>query len=560
MIYVHVPFCKSFCVYCDFYSERACPTRAWVDEVCAEARARRNEIEATAAVDTLYFGGGTPSVLPSSWLGAIADACGGRSWREWTVEVNPDDVSAGYASELRALGVNRVSMGVQSLDDAMLRWMNRRHDAACARRAFEALRSAGFGNISVDVIFGVDGMGSDTLLATVRELVSWRPEHISAYQLSVEEGSALGKLAREGRYSELPDEVCAEQYYLICNELAAAGYEHYEISNWALPGYRAVHNSAYWTRAPYVGLGPGAHSLLYAPNAQMPIIPLHPQGTGERIPPHADGVPLQSAEGLRVGPDDSPLGKVQGPEGSGAQSLRKVQGPEGSGAQSLRKVQGPEGSGAQSLRKVQGCFGEGLFFLPGPSPAESHPRAARGIITGEDPPTFLETFPKTPRDLPQNAPGPSPAESHPRAARGIITGEDPPTFLETFPKTHRDLPQNAPGPSPECDYRSWNSEDLSGWRASGERLSAAEIREERIMLALRTADGLPASVIPTGAPASVIPTGAPSSVIPTGAPSSVIPDLIGNLLVPSAITGNLRIPEDRWFTADDIISSILVQI
>ena len=488
MVYVHVPFCKSFCTYCDFYSERACPTGAWMDEVCAEARARRNEIEASAAVDTLYFGGGTPSVLPSSWLGAIADACGGRNWREWTVEVNPDDVSAGYASELRALGVNRVSMGVQSLDDAMLRWMNRRHDAACARRAFEALRGAGFGNISVDVIFGVDGMGSDMLLATLRELVSWRPEHISAYQLSVEEGSALGKLAREGRYSELPDEVCAEQYYLICNELAAAGYEHYEISNWALPGYRAVHNSAYWTRAPYVGLGPGAHSLLCAPNALMPIIPLHPQGTGERIPPHADGVPLQSAEGLRVGPDDSPLGKVQGPEGSGAQSLRKVQ--------------GPEGSGAQSLRKVQGCFGEGLFFLPGPSPAESHPRAARGIITGED----------------------------------------PPTFLETFPKTHRDLPQNAPGPSPECDYRSWNSEDLSGWRASGERLSAAEIREERIMLALRTADGLPVSAISAGAP------------------SSVIPDLIGNLLVPSAIPGNLRIPEDRWFTADDIISSILAQI
>ena len=388
MIYVHVPFCKSFCTYCDFYSERACPSGAYVDEVCAEAEARRAEIEASAAVDTLYFGGGTPSVLPSSMLGAIADACGGRTWREWTVEVNPDDITADYASELRDLGVNRISMGVQSLDDGMLRWMNRRHDAACARKAFEYLRGAGFGNISVDVIFGVGGMSSGMLLSTVRELVSWRPEHISAYQLSVEEGSALGRLAREGRYTELPDELCATQYYLICNELAAAGYEHYEISNWALPGRRAVHNSAYWTRAPYVGLGPGAHSL-------------------------------------------------------------------------------------------SNCF---------------QPSSDRHSLL-----------------------------RHSRPDRE--------------------------SPQPNC--RSWNSEELSGWKASGEKLSAEEIREEHIMLALRTADGIPASVIPDNVS---------SSVIPNNVSSSVIPDLIGNLLAPSAIPGNLRIPEDRWFTADDIISSVLAQI
>ncbi|MBR4827149.1 MAG: radical SAM family heme chaperone HemW [Bacteroidales bacterium] len=262
MIYVHVPFCKSFCTYCDFYSERECPTRAYVDEVCAEARSRAGEIAAAAAVDTLYFGGGTPSVLPLPFLGEIADACGKRAWREWTVEVNPDDITPEYASGLRALGVNRVSMGVQSLDDGMLRWMNRRHDADGARQAFRTLRVAGFDNISVDIIFGVGGMSHGMLAATVREIIAWRPEHISAYQLSVEEGSALGQLAREGRYQELPEDDCAAQYYLICSELAAAGYEHYEISNWALSGRRAVHNSAYWTRAPYVGLGPGAHSLI----------------------------------------------------------------------------------------------------------------------------------------------------------------------------------------------------------------------------------------------------------------------------------------------------------
>ena len=159
-------------------------------------------------------------------------------------------------------------MGVQSLDDAMLRWMNRRHTADGARQAFRTLRAAGFGNASVDIIFGVSGMDDEMLRATVQELIAWRPEHVSAYQLSVEEGSALGNMAREGRYSELSDEGCSRQYYLICDMLAAAGYEHYEISNWALPGFRAVHNSAYWTRAPYVGLGPGAHSLRRDPDVR----------------------------------------------------------------------------------------------------------------------------------------------------------------------------------------------------------------------------------------------------------------------------------------------------
>ena len=263
MIYVHVPFCRSFCTYCGFYSERACPTEAWADEVCREAEARRDEIKAASAVDTLYFGGGTPSVLPPSFFGRIADACGGRSYCEWTVEVNPDDITPSYAAELRALGVNRVSMGVQSLDDGILRWMNRRHSADGARSAFRMLREAGFDNISVDVIFGVAGMTAAVLESTVRELLEWRPEHISAYQLSIEEGSALDRMVREGRYAELPDEACEAQYRLICQLLAAAGYEHYEISNWALPGRRAVHNSAYWTRSPYVGLGGGAHSLRF---------------------------------------------------------------------------------------------------------------------------------------------------------------------------------------------------------------------------------------------------------------------------------------------------------
>ena len=279
MIYVHVPFCRSFCTYCDFYSEIACRGRDgeafghYADGVCDEIAGRRAEIAGTLGTNTLYIGGGTPSVLPPSCLKRIVDAVrtvAAEPFTEFTVEVNPDDVvekGPDYLSELRAMGVNRVSMGVQSLDDRVLRWMNRRHDAGGARTAFRLLRDAGFDNISVDVIFGINSSVpggvpfEETLCMTLREIVSWRPAHVSAYQLSIEEDSALGKLAAAGKYEEASDSDCGRQYETVCAMLKEAGYVHYEISNWALPGKEAVHNSAYWTRTPYVGLGPGAHSL-----------------------------------------------------------------------------------------------------------------------------------------------------------------------------------------------------------------------------------------------------------------------------------------------------------
>ena len=291
MIYLHVPFCRSFCTYCDFYSEIACRGRdaqlfeQYADAVCAEASRRRDEIEATRDLNTLYIGGGTPSVLPLSLLRQMAAASlmtGGvppeppaslRSvtskhcespFTEFTIEVNPEDIvekGEAYVRGLLELGVNRVSMGVQSLDDGILRWMNRRHDAAHARQAFEILRRAGVENISVDLIFGLSQLSEAVLAETLREIVAWRPEHVSAYQLSIEDGSALGRMVREGRYTEAPQEQCAAQYRLLCDTLRDAGYKHYEISNWALPGREAIHNSAYWSRHPYVGLGPGAHSF-----------------------------------------------------------------------------------------------------------------------------------------------------------------------------------------------------------------------------------------------------------------------------------------------------------
>ena len=283
MIYVHVPFCRSFCTYCGFYSELCSRKETqqvqnrlfgdYAEALCEEIASRQEEISAArsenapdvpAAPDTLYIGGGTPSVLPLPVLERIVKALGPATYEEFTVEVNPDDVVAGgpeYVAGLRALGVNRVSMGVQSFDDGILRWMNRRHDAAGAREAFRLLRACDFDNISIDLIFGLSQLSEEAWSCTVREALALRPEHISAYQLSIEEDSALERMVSNGRYAEASDEQCRSQYDTLCRMLADAGYVHYEISNWARPGREAVHNSAYWRRVPYVGLGPGAHSF-----------------------------------------------------------------------------------------------------------------------------------------------------------------------------------------------------------------------------------------------------------------------------------------------------------
>ncbi|MBO6045171.1 MAG: coproporphyrinogen III oxidase family protein [Bacteroidales bacterium] len=289
MIYVHVPFCRSFCTYCGFYSELCSRKETqqvqnrlfgdYAEAICEEIDSRREEIsvarsfgagcpenapDVSAAPDTLYIGGGTPSVLPLPVLERIVKALGPATYEEFTVEVNPDDVVAGgleYVAGLRSLGVNRVSMGIQSFDDGILRWMNRRHDAAGAREAFRLLRACGFDNISIDLIFGLSQLSKEGWVATVKEALALRPEHISAYQLSIEEDSALERMVSDGRYSEASDEQCRSQYDTLCRMLADEGYVHYEISNWARPGREAVHNSAYWRRVPYVGLGPGAHSF-----------------------------------------------------------------------------------------------------------------------------------------------------------------------------------------------------------------------------------------------------------------------------------------------------------
>ena len=234
----------------------------------------RRSAEIDSQVNTLYIGGGTPSVLPLYFfeevLLSLKELCGYEGeFREFTVEVNPEDIvekGEDYVRRLMELGVNRISMGVQSFDDGILKFMNRRHDAAAARKAYEILVNAGVRNISIDLIFGLpqltDAQWTDTLKNALELSASGRqPEHISAYQLSVEPGSMLARMVEKGLFEEAPDELCEHQYLMLCETLAQAGYNHYEISNFALPGYEAVHNSAYWKHVPYAGFGPGAHSF-----------------------------------------------------------------------------------------------------------------------------------------------------------------------------------------------------------------------------------------------------------------------------------------------------------
>ena len=274
MVYIHIPFCGSFCTYCGFYSEIADREVAgrYVKALCTEISSREKEL--AEGPDTLYIGGGTPSVLPLSAVMEIASAADGaalagnplsqRHFREFTFEANPEDIAGrgrAYAEGLAACGVNRISMGVQSFDDGILRWMNRRHSAGTAVKAYDIIRESGIENVSIDLIFGISQMDDDLWNDTLDKAVALRPQHISAYQLSIEPESTLASMVRTGRYREASEPVCRRQYDMLCRKLSEAGYRHYEISNFALPGYEALHNSSYWRHVPYAGFGPGAHSL-----------------------------------------------------------------------------------------------------------------------------------------------------------------------------------------------------------------------------------------------------------------------------------------------------------
>lgn len=260
-LYVHVPFCAAKCAYCDFYSLAggAGQYDAYVSRLLTQLAQTAPRCTAYA-VDTVYFGGGTPSLLGGARLARIAEEVCARFAvtpdAEITVEANPDSMSDELLCAARAAGVNRLSMGIQSAHDGELRALGRIHTFAQAQDAFARARRAGFDNLSVDLMYALPGQTMDGLAQSIDALLALHPEHLSCYGLTVEPDTPLGRSR-----PVLPDEdTQADMYLMLCSKLARAGYEHYEISNFARPGRRSRHNSRYWKQLPYLGFGPGAHA------------------------------------------------------------------------------------------------------------------------------------------------------------------------------------------------------------------------------------------------------------------------------------------------------------
>lgn len=264
-VYIHIPFCKRLCAYCDFYKS---VRLSYLEEVVAamhrELSERRGYLR-DQRIETLYFGGGTPSLLSVEQLAGlkrrVEELFDCSHLGEVTLEANPDDLTAPYLEGLRKAGFNRLSIGVQSFDDEELRWMNRRHTAQRAEEAVREARAAGFENLTLDLIFGVPGFGEEVLRRNLERVLALEPEHISAYHLTIEPDTALGRKEARGELCAVEESISEREYALVHETLTRAGYDHYEISNYARPGFRARHNSAYWQGREYLGIGPAAHSF-----------------------------------------------------------------------------------------------------------------------------------------------------------------------------------------------------------------------------------------------------------------------------------------------------------
>lgn len=264
MIYIHIPFCKSRCLYCDFFSSTSSALKGdFVEALIGEARGRAEELS-HARANTIYIGGGTPSQMPVEDVERVLDAVQEivplEERAEVTMECNPDDITADFLRGLKRTPVNRISMGVQTLDDGLLRLLRRRHTASQAREAVSMLRDAGYTNLSLDLMYGLPEQSMSMWEKDVEEILSMKVPHLSAYSLQWEEGTPLYRMLEAGEVEEAPEELSLQMYRLLVKATGEAGMEHYEISNFAMPGMRARHNSGYWREEAYVGLGPGAHS------------------------------------------------------------------------------------------------------------------------------------------------------------------------------------------------------------------------------------------------------------------------------------------------------------
>ena len=256
--YLHIPFCVSRCAYCDFFSTTQLARRdAYVAALLREIAMRRNEPAAT-----VYFGGGTPGVLAVDAIRRLIEAIpvDHRHPAEITLEANPGDLTADYLLKLRQTGVNRLSIGIQSLQDPLLQSIGRRHTAQQAVQAVQAAQQAGFGNISIDLIYGLPGQTFTMWQKDIAAALRLNVQHLSCYCLSYEPGTRLTNLLEQGIVKEQDEDTLNRMYDYLCERVAAQGYEHYEVSNFALPGFHSRHNSSYWEDKSYIGLGAGAHS------------------------------------------------------------------------------------------------------------------------------------------------------------------------------------------------------------------------------------------------------------------------------------------------------------
>ncbi|MET4138930.1 radical SAM family heme chaperone HemW [Pedobacter sp. UYP1] len=264
-IYIHIPFCKQACNYCDFhFSTSLQHVEEMTDAICKEILLKKSRI-ADEHIGSIYFGGGTPSLLPEKALARIFDTLTSNfsiaADAEITIETNPDDLDAKKIAQLRQLPVNRFSIGVQSFFNEDLVWMNRAHTANEAETCIKRSQDAGFENLSIDLIYGFPLLTDEKWMSNINKAISLQTPHISAYSLTVEPKTALAAAIKKGKQIPVNDEQSAAQFITLTEKLAIAGFDHYEISNYSLPGRHAVHNTNYWRGIPYLGIGPSAHGF-----------------------------------------------------------------------------------------------------------------------------------------------------------------------------------------------------------------------------------------------------------------------------------------------------------
>ncbi|MBO5612275.1 MAG: radical SAM family heme chaperone HemW [Prevotella sp.] len=270
-LYVHIPFCVSRCIYCGFYSTVGIDKRdEYLDALQKEIEIRNEYLNED--INTIYIGGGTPSALSNKQLERLFRIIGKfveeknkcriteNKEFEFTIECNPNDLDDEKIDLLRESLVNRVSIGVQTFDDSRLKFIKRRHNSAQAKEVFRKLRKAGFGNISIDLMFGFPNQTIDEWGKDIDEAIGLQPEHLSVYSLMIEEGTPLYNLVAAGKVKEIDEEESLAMYKLLCKKMEENGYEHYEISNFAKHGCHSRHNSSYWRDIPYMGIGAAAHS------------------------------------------------------------------------------------------------------------------------------------------------------------------------------------------------------------------------------------------------------------------------------------------------------------